>query len=286
MNLLALYGLCIIGLVTAWLLGRRVRAWWKARKRKALYRKPFPEQWQHILQQHFALYRYLPENLRQALHARINYFIASKKFVARGDMLIDDEVRVNIAGQACLLVLAEEGEIYPGFRTIMVYPDTFYSDTNQQDGAVVSHQRRHRAGESWHRGPVILSWGDVLRGGANEDDGFNVVMHEFAHKLDEQNMAVNGQPLLREHSHYGEWVRILNSEYAAFLRRVERRKNKVMDAYGAESPPEFFAVATESFFEKSIAMRDRLPVLYAQLQRFYQLDPASWQDTTEKSHSE
>lgn len=276
MSPFAIYITVILVAVLSWFLLRRVRRQIQSSRRRQAYSTPFPGAWQAILEQRFPLYKKLPADLKQALHARINYFIQAKEFAGRGGLEITDEVKVLIAGQACVLVLKEEGEIFPGFKTILVYPDTFFSERNHEEGGVVTRARDHRAGESWHRGPVILSWGDVLRGGADDDDGFNVVLHEFAHKLDEQNMMSNGQPLLHDYEHYNEWREVMSREYRAFLERVERRDNEIIDAYGAHSPPEFFAVATESFFEKPVAMRQRLPALYEQLQRFYLLDPASW----------
>nr|MDJ0919064.1 zinc-dependent peptidase [Woeseiaceae bacterium] len=101
-------------------------------------------------------------------------------------------------------------------------------------------------------------------------------LHEFAHKLDEENGGTNGQPILHAEGHYEEWADVLGREYEAFADRVARRKNKVMDEYGLTSPVEFFAVATESFFEKGWSMKRRLPDLYEQLKKFYVVDPASW----------
>ena len=115
------------------------------------------------------------------------------------------------------------------------------------------------------------------RGAADAGDGYNVVLHEFAHKLDEENNGTNGQPILRATGHYKEWADVLGREYREFADRVNRRKNRVMDEYGLTSPAEFFAVATESFFEKAYSMQKRLPDLYEQLKKYYAVDPASWQ---------
>ncbi len=141
---------------------------------------------------------------------------------------------------------------------------------------VEANQRITRAGESWHRGPIVLSWGDVLRGVEDPVDGFNVVLHEFAHKLDEQVGGTNGTPDLHKADHYDEWAAVLTNEYGALEKRVAKRKNVVLDEYALVSPAEFFAVATESFFEKPKKMKKRLPDLYDQLQRYYCVDPVSW----------
>jgi len=149
------------------------------------------------------------------------------------------------------------------------------------DGPVEAHEDSIRSGESWHRGPVVLSWQDVLRGTSNQSDGHNVVLHEFAHKLDEENEIMDGLPVLRDSSHYAEWAEVLSKEYESFQIRVNRRSNSVIDAYGAESPSEFFAVATESFFEKSLQMKQKLPDLYQQFKKFYNLDPAEWRERSD-----
>jgi Mlc titration factor MtfA (ptsG expression regulator) len=115
-----------------------------------------------------------------------------------------------------------------------------------------------------------------VHGAANAGDGYNVVLHEFAHKLDEENNGTNGQPILHEVGDYREWAEVLGREYEQFAERVSRRKNKVIDEYGLTSPPEFFAVATESFFEKASSMQRKLPDLYEQLKKYYRVDPASW----------
>ena len=134
-----------------------------------------------------------------------------------------------------------------------------------------------RLGESWHRGPVILSWADVLRGINNPDDGQNVVIHEFAHKLDEENVSMDGLPVLRKHADYPTWARVMSEEFADLIERVQRNRNKVLSGYGSTSPAEFFAVAAEVFFEKGERMKARLPKLYEQLEQYYGVDPAEWE---------
>lgn len=158
----------------------------------------------------------------------------------------------------------------------MMYPTAYIATEVSFDGSVETRRNVTRAGESWHRGPVVLSWQDVLSGAANVGDGYNVVLHEFAHKLDEENDGTNGLPILRDQGHYNEWAEVLGREYESLESRAARGKNKVLHEYGLTSPPEFFAVATESFFEKSTAMKKKLPDLYGQLRRFYRLDPAEW----------
>lgn len=245
-------------------------------RRQRIASAPLPASYVEILKSNVGLYPVLPENLKTALHRGINLFLFDKEFVGCDGQEINDEVRLTIAGNACLLVLAQTRPIYPSFKTILVYPSTYAVTQKAHDGEVVFDEHSARAGESWYRGPIVLSWSDTMHGSKNTADGQNVVIHEFAHKLDEENGVMDGLPILRNSAHYREWSNVLNSEYDAFLKRVQQRRNKVIDEYGAISAVEFFAVISESFFEKSERMKSDLPELYAQLQRFYGLDPASW----------
>ena len=246
------------------------------KRRTRLRRQPLPQGVEEILARNVGLYSMLPDELREQLHGHVNVFLEEKRFLGLGGQEITPEVAITIAGTACILLLNREPSYFPGFSSILVYPDTYEADQVDNDGVVETRKRSRRAGESWHRGPVVLSWSSVLQGAVNAGDGYNVVLHEFAHKLDEENSGTNGQPILHAAGHYQEWAEVLGREYRSFADRVSRRKNKVIDEYGLTSPAEFFAVATESFFEKAMAMQRRLPDLYEQLKKFYAVDPASW----------
>jgi len=245
-------------------------------RRRRVRKQPVPDGLEEILATNIGLYSSLPDDLRAQLHGHINVFLDEKRFLGVGGQAITNEVCVTVAGVACMLLLNREPTYFPGFSSILIYPETYETSQVDFDGAVAVHKRSRRAGESWHRGPIVLSWSDVLHGASNASDGYNVVLHEFAHKLDEENSGTNGMPILHETDHYREWAEVLGREYKSFADRVARRKNKVIDDYGLTSPPEFFAVATESFFEKAFSMQKRLPDLYAQLKRFYGVDPAAW----------
>ena len=222
------------------------------------------------------LYGKLPTKLRQELHGHINVFLKEKDFIGRADLTITDEIRVIVAGNACLLLLNRKPSYFVGFSSILIYPDTYVAKEVTSDGVVEIQRDSVRLGESWHRGPIVLSWQDVLEGISDPADGRNVVIHEFAHKLDEENCNVDGLPILMDDDHYREWADVLSKEYEALADRAEAGKNEVLDEYGLTSPAEFFAVATESFFEKPQMMRERLPDLYRQLRKFYAVDPATW----------
>ena len=237
---------------------------------------PLSDHYAAILQKNVSIYSRMPQELREELHGCINIFLDEKKFLGRDSVEITDDMRVTIAANACVLLLQGDKKYFPGFTSILVYPDTYVAHETRHDGMIATEQPSHRAGESWVRGPVVLSWADVERGSRHPRDGHNVVIHEFAHKLDEQSGHMNGLPLLRDKEHYTAWNQVLTEEFDALKDRARRGNNKVMDAYGTVSPPEFFAVASESFFEKSLQMKRRLPDLYQQLRTFYNVDPAGW----------
>ena len=245
-------------------------------RRSNLFLKPLRSDWVQILKKHVPIYSRLPEDLIPALHGRINIFLDEKEFYGCDDLNITDEIRITIAGSACLLLLKRDKRCFPDFTTILVYPDTFVSQQVAYDGEIKINHESARAGESWRRGPIVLSWRDVLRGSDKENDGFNVVLHEFAHKLDEENEIMDGLPILRQKEHYAQWADVFSKEFESFQERVKKGKNTVIDEYGSVSPAEFFAVVTESFFEKSVKMEKKLPELYKQLKIFYGLDPAEW----------
>ena len=273
-----LFGLLIavpVGVLLYFVLGPVIR-----RRRRARIRAGAPvSNLEAVLTRNVRLYAAMPADLRKQLHGHVRVFLAEKEFIGCGGQEITDEIRLTVAGTACLLLLNREPSYFPGFTSILVYPETYRATSVRYEGQVEVQEDSVRAGESWYRGPVVLSWGDVLRGVTNPADGRNVVLHEFAHKLDEENANVDGLPPLHEADHFAEWADVLGREYAALEERVARGQNKVLDEYGLTSPPEFFAVATESFFEKPNAMRERLPDLYDQLKRYYRVDPATWGHT-------
>ena len=253
--------------------GRRHRI---RRRRQRLRALPAAEKLTSTLQEYVSIYPRLPGPLRDELHGHIQVFLDEKTFIGCDNLEVTDEMRFTIAGLACLLLLNRQATYFPGFTSILVYPGSYKATEVSYDGPQETRRQSVRAGESWHRGPVVLSWDDVLRGAADAGDGYNVVLHEFAHKLDEENNGTNGMPILGTAASRGEWASVLGKEFERFAERVAGGRNRVIDEYGLTSPPEFFAVATESFFEKPAAMKKDLPDLYAQLQRFYRLDPATW----------
>ena len=244
-------------------------------RRNKIFTRPLPDSSIHILESNIPLYTRVPSKLKTYLNGCIQLFLHEKEFVGRG-IEINDQIRLTVAGNACMLLLHQQQRRFPGFKTIIIYPSSYIAPQVTHDGAVEAIENSHRTGESWLRGPIVLSWSDSIHGSLNTNDGHNVILHEFAHKLDEQSGDMNGLPVLRKDAHYSEWAKVLNDEFTDLQQRAERRKNSVLDVYGTVSAPEFFAVATESFFEKSKQMKNKLPDLYEQLSRYYNIDPASW----------
>ena len=271
--------LAILGFIVAIPAALAFYWYWSASRREARRRRlreqPLPPGHIHILENRVHLYRRLPGDLKSELRGHVNVLLAEKNFIGCNGLEIDDEIRVTIAGYAGLLLLQRQPTYFPGFTSILVYPDTFIAPDVSYDGDVEIEEASERAGESWHRGPLILSWNDVLES-TTDDDGFNVVLHEFAHKLDEEDSDTDGLPILHDDEHYEEWADILSREFDAFEHSVHHDEEHVLDEYALSSPAEFFAVATESFFEEPAAMKAQLPDLYEQLRRYYRVNPAGW----------
>jgi MtfA peptidase len=264
----------VAGALGAWMLLRRRRTV----RRAALLAAPCPGEWLDILDRNVALYRKLPRDLQHGLHGRMNVFLHEKTFEGCGGLTVNDEIRVTIAAQACMLLLNRTTDYFPGFTTILVYPDTFVVPTTHRDGLLETRDVQARLGESWHRGPVVLSWADIVRDASEHRDGCNVVLHEFAHKLDEENDVMDGLPVLAADSHYASWTDVLRQEYVLLQEDAAHGEPSVLDEYGATSPPEFFAVATEAFFETPAELADERPQLYRELKNFYKVDPRRWEE--------
>jgi hypothetical protein len=247
----------------------------KRRRREKLASRPFPAEWLAILEQNVPLYSALPEADQAELKRGIQIFLGEKRFEGCQGLEITDEIRVTVAAHACILLLHRQTDYYPGLTSILVYPDAFVSpDVHEVVGDMVLETEEVRLGESWHSGTVILSWADILDD-IDAGDGSNVAFHEFAHQLDSSGGRGDSTPVLRDRATFDAWSKALGQDYERFQKAVQRRRPEVLDEYGATDPAEFFAVATETFFETPIDLRRAYPRLYEELKRFYQQDPAS-----------
>jgi hypothetical protein len=215
----------------------------------------------------------VPEE-RARLRELVVLFLHEKSIVGAGGLALRDEMRVCIAAQACMLILNLGLDYYRGWVEVIVYPDEFVAEYDYVDeDGVAHHVEAPLSGESWHEGPVILSWADAeLRGG---DPGYNVVIHEFAHKIDMLNGDANGFPPLHPGMDRAGWSRDFGAAYEEFRGRVARGAATAIDPYAAEHPAEFFAVLSEAFFETPGAVRAEFGAVYRQLAAFYRQDPAA-----------
>jgi len=248
----------------------------KRRRREKLAGRAFPGEWLAILERNVPLYVRLPEYDREELRRHMIVFLAEKRFEGCGGLEITDEIRVTIAAHACLLLLHRQTDYYPGLKVILVYPDAYVApDVRRYVGGTIMESDDIRLGESWHHGSVVLSWRDVRRGARNVGDGQNVALHEFAHQLDSSGGRGDSTPVLRDEESFDAWAQALGEDFDRFRRAAQRRRPQVLDEYGATDPAEFFAVATESFFEVPTELRRVYPRLYGELRKFYQQDPAS-----------
>lgn len=247
---------------------------WKKRRRAELRAAPFPEAHRAVILENVPYVRRLSEDDRAELEALVQVFLAKKSFEGAGGLEMTDEIRVTIAAQACLLLLHRETDMYPDLDSIVVYPHAYRATEQRREGMVVIEGDQVRLGESWSRGTVVLAWDHVQRGASLAGDGHNVVLHEFAHQLDAEDGDVDGAPRLGTRARYVEWARVLGAEFKELSERIHAGRPSDIDDYAATSPPEFFAVVTEMFFEQPAELRSRHPELYAELRAFYRQDPA------------
>ena len=250
----------------------------RSRKRERLRASPFPDDWRRTIERNVPIVLRLPPADRQELYGHVQVFLAEKHFEGAGSLELTDEIRVTIAAQACLLLLHRDTDYYPLLTSIIVYPSTYVVPEEHSLGGGIWEEGEHDllGHTSRSLSALVLAWDSTLHGARDMRDGENVVLHEFAHQLDFEQGDVNGTPALDSNQSYASWARVLGAEYDALRRASDEGRPSVLDEYGAENPAEFFAVATEAFFERPIALRAKHAALYEELRAFYQQDPASW----------
>ncbi len=256
---------------------QRLRAAWRRRREaRALERRAIPDDlWKRTLARYPFLRRRDPAD-GALLRRMTSLFLDRKEFTATGGLRLGNDVVVAIAAQACLPVLKLGLERYDGFVGIVVHPDQVVARRSVADADGVVHEYDEvLAGEAVEGGPVMLSWRDVRSAGRSAAEGYNVVIHEFAHVLDMADGRANGVPRLPPDITPAEWARALSAEYEAFCAAVDDEADTFLDPYGATGEEEFFAVASEAFFVSPQGLRDAHPALYRMLGRFYRQDPAT-----------
>lgn len=259
-------------LALAWFLHRRGRR--RARKAALLATRLAPEL-RAVLAKDVPLYARLPAVLRDTVDGKVALFLDQVTFHGAGGLDVSESMKLSIAAQASIMVAAN-GQWFETLRTVLLYPGAFRSRQHVDDGYVVTESDAIRIGESWERGPVILSWADSERGAFIDDDGKNVVLHEFAHQLDGLSGHTDGVPLLGSAAEIRAWEAAFSEAYERIGRLIEIGKRPFLDPYGASAPEELFPVATEAFFETPHELFAEEPTLYGCLKRYYGMDPARW----------
>lgn len=235
----------------------------RLRRRARLARQPFPDAWSRVLERHVAFYRQLEPTDRRRFEQEVRAFLEETSVTGPRGAPLDDELRVLVAASAVILVFGRPGYLYPTVRDVIVYPDAFGEDYR-------IHRHGERLGEVGGQGPIILSARALRAGFADATDGHNVGLHEFAHVLDFDSGASDGVPSLMPWASVGPWVELMRTE----TERIEEHRS-VLRGYGATNEAEFFAVATEAFFERPYELADKHPELYAVLRQVYGQDPAT-----------
>jgi Mlc titration factor MtfA (ptsG expression regulator) len=255
----------------------------KNRRRRTLRKEPVPDEWRCIVETNVKFFSRLSPPDQLELLGHVQVFLAEKRFEGCAGFTITDEVRVTIASQACLLLLHRQTNYFPRLITMLVYPSIYLA---HDDRPVSQHIWKEgvttRAGETGGRlGSMVLAWDAVKAGAADASDGRNVVFHEFAHQLDFEDYVTDGAPAMPTRAQEVSWAAVMRVEFASLRAADETGIPTLLDGYGATNPAEFFAVATEAFFERPKAMRARHPKMYAEMQRFFQQDPTEYSAESE-----
>jgi Mlc titration factor MtfA (ptsG expression regulator) len=252
--------------------------WRKRDRRLQLLARPTPTGWFDILERNVAHHRYLDNSELQRLFDQLRIFVPEKNWEGCGGLQMTDEIKVTIAAQACLLTLGLDDDCYDHFSSILVYPHAYLAGKERIDrhGLILEvSDDDARLGEASYRGAVVLSWDTVLHDGRHPRHGGNLVYHEFAHQLDMLDGSVNGTPLLRDAAQRQRWHEVMTREFRRLRNAAQHGRATLLDQYGATNEGEFFAVATECFFDRPVELQARHAELYELLRDYYRQDPAA-----------
>ena len=247
--------------------------WRRSRVRAGL----FPAAWRGVLRQRVPLFARLPADLQLRLKQDMLVFLAEKPFLGCAGLQVTDEMRVIVAAFACMPLMGARRGYYPQLQRVLLYPGAFAAQNHSVgDDGVHSQELQALAGQSWAQGQVLLSWHDVQHSAAEPADGHNVVIHEFAHQLDQSKGYANGAPPLRTRQAYRCWSGVMQAEFDALRLRLANAEEGLIGAYAATDPPEFFAVCSELFFERPAELAVQHALLFAELRGYYRVNPLSW----------
>jgi Mlc titration factor MtfA (ptsG expression regulator) len=251
-------------------------SWLRKRHRRRLLAQPFPAEWLPYLETTIPGYGQLRDADRARLQDDLRVFLDEKTWEGCAGLEIREEMKVVISALACLLVLGIEHDYFSRVQSILLYPEGYTAPQREAVGDnLVLEGKSERLGEAHYRGPVILSWAELLDDVRYSERGRNLVLHEFAHQLDMLNGAVDGTPPLPSEPVARRWQRVMSNEFAQLRRETDHGLPTLLDEYGTTNEAEFFAVATECFFCRPTALRRRHQRLYEVLRDFYRQDPAA-----------
>ena len=252
--------------------------WLLNHRRKEILEKPFPSHWREILGEMVKHYSFLNSDEKVHLEQLIQVFIAEKKFEGCNGLEITDEIQVVISAEACMLILDLPHDLYRKLDTILVYPSVVVIPPSKAgvftQSPLLERPALPISGQALMGGPVILVWDEVKREARHPESGHNVVYHEFAHYLDMLDGRADGTPELHGREQYRIWAEIFSTEFLELRRKLKKGEKTFFDPYGATNEAEFFAVATEFFFDKPMKMQKTHKDLYDVLAGFYQQDTA------------
>ncbi|MBL9161430.1 MAG: zinc-dependent peptidase [Planctomycetaceae bacterium] len=251
-------------------------SWLRNRRRRRVLAQPFPKEWEELLQRRVRHYRYLPPSHQQRVRQIVPVMVAEKEWAAASDFKVTPEMAVTIAGQAAVMASGfDEPYFFDRLHTVVIHPKTIRF-APEQTSRNPNLPGGWLSGIAWHRGPVVLSWGEIRTELTGRSPGRNVILHEFAHYLDGLDGPADGKPPMSSKESERRWYAVTEAEYLRLVGSARRGEATLLDHYGASNRAEFFAVSTEYFFELPHQLYERHPDLYAVLQEFYHLDPRQW----------
>lgn len=260
-------------------------SWLTNQRRKTLLAEAFPRAWRAWLRRNVRHYNGMGRQKRARMHQTVQVFVAEKTWVGGSGFSVSDEMKVTIAGQAAVLALGmEEPYYFDGVQSIILYEGPYERPVGFLGQSGVLAENVPVSGEAWRRGPIVMSWREVISGGRDASGGSNVVFHEFAHYIDGLDGEFDGSPPVIGREQHQRWCRVTETEYVCLVGQARRNEVSLLDHYGASNRAEFFAVATECFFERPHAMQARHGELYGVLRDFYRQDPAQWLPDATSTH--
>jgi len=250
-------------------------SWFRKRRRRKLLAKPFPHDWHAVLERNVQHYGRLDSHEQLKLCDDLRILVAEKTWIGIDDLIVTDEMKVTVAAQASLLLLHIDHDYFARTDEIILHPTSYQTAQRYGRAGMIVDASPDVLGQAYYRGPVVLSWASALAGGRDEDDGRNLVLHEFAHKLDMADDSSDGTPVLNNRGQYKKWVEVMTQAFNQLCDRTDRRKATLLDKYGSTNEAEFFACVTECFFEKPKKLREKHRDLYDVLREYYKQDPES-----------